>query len=743
VLPTAHHRYVSRWPFGRGFIPLWTIFSVLIALGASPVTAQPPVDENAVVLVRSSTALEAPLSQREIYRRTLHGCAWVVFTDAKGEFAGCGSGWLLDRDRKLMLTNHHVVAGHDVVKVYFPAVKDGKIEADPRRTIQTGQAVAGEVFLSDPQRDLALVSLASVPDDAAALVLAQNGPDPGDALHVIGNPIGSSGALWVLTTGHVRAVLHASLPLGGGQQLSAQVIESDLPVNQGDSGGPVVGAQGELLGVVSCFHTTARLVSVFIDVSELHAFLDEVLPLLAPMTAAEFDNRGWRRYQAGRYDLALGDLSRAASMEPRSAAVLSHRGWCFQRTGDYDTALADFNEALAIEPKLIDALKGRCSVKLARNELERAIEDATTVIRLDPQDAQTYFNRAQSHLRRREFAMAMADFDRAIQLDGGSALYRFGRGQAHSSLDHVDAALGDFEAATKLDERYQAAYLEAARILYHQKKNTERAMMLFTTAIECDRLNAEAWLGRGCALYLTREYDRALADFNQAIQLDAAYHGAYNMRGNVRFNVGRYAESLDDYTSAIRLDGANAVYYHNRGNSYYQLGRYEQAVPDFSEALRLNPKDVDSYNRRGNAYMQLGLNANGQADFAAALKLDPKAAAQHVKRRYTRYLKVTNSTKEPIEVRLQYQTKTVKGGWAWYPAAPSSGKYQTFTLQPRESTYLKDRDVQVHAANVRIWAKSLTSSSRWDRYRERDFQLAAPEGYLAVDVATSEYEFTP
>jgi hypothetical protein len=44
---------------------------------------------------------------------------------------------------------------------------------------------------------------------------------------------------------------------------------------------------------------------------------------------------------------------------------------------------------------------------------------------------------------------------------------------------------------------------------------------------------------------------------------------------------------------------------------------------------------------------------------------------------------------------------------------------------------------------VRIWAKSLTSSARWDRNRDRDLQLAAPEGYLAVDVATSEHQFTP
>src|SRR5689334_7462022 len=65
---------------------------------------------------------EAASSSTDIYRDTLRVTAWVV-TPAKGK----GTGWVVDRARKLIVTNYHVVGDNESVDVVFPIRRDGRL----------------------------------------------------------------------------------------------------------------------------------------------------------------------------------------------------------------------------------------------------------------------------------------------------------------------------------------------------------------------------------------------------------------------------------------------------------------------------------------------------------------------------------------------------------------------------------------------------------------------------------------
>ncbi|WP_146575457.1 trypsin-like serine protease, partial [Botrimarina hoheduenensis] len=58
-----------------------------------------------------------------------------------------------------------------------------------------------------------------------------------------------------------------------GQQVQARVLQTTSPINPGDSGGPIVNNNGELVGINSSGNTKARLVSYAIDIREVRAFL--------------------------------------------------------------------------------------------------------------------------------------------------------------------------------------------------------------------------------------------------------------------------------------------------------------------------------------------------------------------------------------------------------------------------------------------------------------------------------------
>jgi hypothetical protein len=134
------------------------------------------------------------------------------------------------------------------------------------------------VVARDSKRDLALLELERVPDRVQPLPLAPASAQPGQNVHTIGNP-GSSGALWIYTFGTVRQVYRkkflTSAPGESPFEVEAYVLETQCPTNPGDSGGPIVNDQGQLVGITQGADTEARLVSFGIDIAEIKALIKE------------------------------------------------------------------------------------------------------------------------------------------------------------------------------------------------------------------------------------------------------------------------------------------------------------------------------------------------------------------------------------------------------------------------------------------------------------------------------------
>jgi S1-C subfamily serine protease len=216
-----------------------------------------------------------------VYKQTLRSTAWICVTRAKG-LQPSGIGVLVDRERRLLLTAYHVVAVGGQVRVYFPTF-DGsdKAVAEPTRYLQRGTPIRGRVVVGDSRRDLAVIELDRVPADVPALPLAAGSPEPGDRVHSVGNP-GTSQALWVYTEGRVRQVyrkkMRAMTPGFQVQEIDAWMVETQSPVNPGDSGGPVVNDRAELVAITSSFAMGARLVSNCVDLREIQAVLARYRP---------------------------------------------------------------------------------------------------------------------------------------------------------------------------------------------------------------------------------------------------------------------------------------------------------------------------------------------------------------------------------------------------------------------------------------------------------------------------------
>lgn len=139
---------------------------------------------------------------------------------------GLGSGFVVDDH---VVTNAHVVRDADEVELQF---------TDEQWRTAT-------VLGTDEYSDLAVLEVDDFPDVVDGLSLADERPAVGQEVVALGNPLGLDASI---TQGIVSGV-DRSLPSPTGFSIPA-AIQTDAPVNPGNSGGPLVDLEGSVLGVV-------------------------------------------------------------------------------------------------------------------------------------------------------------------------------------------------------------------------------------------------------------------------------------------------------------------------------------------------------------------------------------------------------------------------------------------------------------------------------------------------------------
>jgi serine protease Do len=226
----------------------------------------------AAVCAATLASLTSATADVEVYKKTLSSTAWVL---AKTDGAtSSGTGVLINAEKKLLVTNFHVVGEARTAVIFFPEVKDGKPNIDRNTYLKDVKklGVRGRVLGVDRKRDLALIELDRLPKGTTAIDLAPESIGPGEDVQSIGNS-GSTEALWVYTSGTVRSVYQKQFRTGSGEH-DFMVVETQSPINPGDSGGPVVNSKGELVAICQSLSPKARLVTYCVDISEVKTFLE-------------------------------------------------------------------------------------------------------------------------------------------------------------------------------------------------------------------------------------------------------------------------------------------------------------------------------------------------------------------------------------------------------------------------------------------------------------------------------------
>lgn len=154
-------------------------------------------------------------------------------TESEREEVGVGTGVVI-KDNGTILTNWHVIRDTGSLRVRFA---DGTKSSALR-------------IWSNPKKDLAIIRAAQIPDDLIPAVIAgATELRPGDQVLAVGFPFGIGPSV----TAGVVSGLNRNFTKPN-DQLMTGLIQFDAAANPGNSGGPLVNLQGELVGIVTAIY---------------------------------------------------------------------------------------------------------------------------------------------------------------------------------------------------------------------------------------------------------------------------------------------------------------------------------------------------------------------------------------------------------------------------------------------------------------------------------------------------------
>ena len=150
-----------------------------------------------------------------------------------------GSGVVIV-DNGTILTNLHVVAGAKRLTVTF----------------YDGMESEAVIVAAQPENDLAVIRAKRLPDDLPAATLGSSGRlQPGDDVVAVGFPFGIGPSI---SAGVVSGLNRGFRSADGKRQLS-RLIQFDAAVNPGNSGGPLITMDGEVVGIVTAIFNPTEL----------------------------------------------------------------------------------------------------------------------------------------------------------------------------------------------------------------------------------------------------------------------------------------------------------------------------------------------------------------------------------------------------------------------------------------------------------------------------------------------------
>ena len=200
------------------------------------------------LLVVSVPLAQAQKTPSEIYREASPAVVLLMSRNPGSSTRFKGTGFVIKR--KLILTNAHVVLDDnnqplERIVAFLPSDNPND---DNQNNLKHGHKAL--ILFHDTELDLALLITKTLPDVTPIPFGNSEKVSIGDSVLAIGHP--ENGGLWSLTSGRVGSKIQNFRKIQG-----KHVFQAEASINHGNSGGPLLNLNGQMIGVITSMYRTA------------------------------------------------------------------------------------------------------------------------------------------------------------------------------------------------------------------------------------------------------------------------------------------------------------------------------------------------------------------------------------------------------------------------------------------------------------------------------------------------------
>ena len=195
-----------------------------------------------------------PASNTDIFYSNVSGVVFIAGDN------GIGSGVIISNGGHI-LTNWHVI--EDNPNLNALTLGEGDYDENLRDL---------ELIKYDPQKDLALLKLKTIPKNVSVIKISKVVQEVGERVHAIGHP---RGEMWSYAMGYISAFREGYTwkDPENEQEFNGDVYQMQTPINPGNSGGPLLNEHGNLIGINTFIDPDSQNITFAVTVKEIVSFL--------------------------------------------------------------------------------------------------------------------------------------------------------------------------------------------------------------------------------------------------------------------------------------------------------------------------------------------------------------------------------------------------------------------------------------------------------------------------------------
>lgn len=438
------------------------------------------------------------LSPDELFARASRAVVKLQAFDAAGRPFKLGSGFFVSADG-LLVTNFHVIQDASSITA--------EVDGRPLLTVKG-------VVAFDRGADLAIVQAWG--DSLPFLHLSDALPRVGERVFAIGNPEG------------LTNTLSEGLISGVRDDNGRQEVQTSAAISHGSSGGPLLAADGTVVGVTSAFLAGGQNLNFAVParrVNELLARRGSLIAIAAAWTDPADPNESgafaavWAAIAARDLRVAL---DRLADMQHRQAAN-PYYWWtlgCIDvQLASYGQATEAFRKAIQLRPGYLQAHLSLGAALESDGQYTSALEEYRTAARLDPNNADAFVGGAIACSSLGDDTRARELLQKAVGLDPKNVWSHRLLGRNYFNAGQYGPAVDEYERAVRLDDTDVETELWLGDA-HERIEEYRRAFEAYSRAVRLDPRNAYGHLWIGWECFHLRDYATAATEWRCAAELD-------------------------------------------------------------------------------------------------------------------------------------------------------------------------------------------------------------------------------